>query len=951
MKLTNEEAIAKLREATGVEYSDEQLEILNAKDGMCILSGAGSGKTTVLTHLIAKRTMTGEIKNPKKVLVCTYSRAGQEELEARLNKLLDKVGCDATYEVKTLHASYLNMLSNVASKVKVCTAGERTQAIIEACRASDITLGDDEKLQKVDSILSYQINNMLTDKALEKEYIFDLDEGIDKYAIMRNKFNEIKRSKGFIDFDDMQSMVYYYMCNKPQVRELFRSYYDDFYIDEFQDTSKIQFEILKMLLKDENKLVVIGDDDQCIVEGTMVRTPDGEKTIEKVAVGDKLIAACGHGATKTFTVDNVSKKKVHAKVVKITTEKGHVIEGTEDHVGFARYADGTDFEEGGKKGFMELDFELFGSLNKQNGVNKSNVVIDLDKNKYGEIMSERLMSPGNQNVKKVGNKIYMEATDDQAEEIQTKMTKKIVNVTTYNKYAYITNTKYQFMKFGNMQVGMMIPVYNKQNGRAVDDKIVSIEVSKYHGNVYDISVPEARNFIAGDVVVHNCIYQWRGADPSIILNIAGYYDIGLYKLSTNYRCKSEIVDRAANSIKHNEKRLDKELKAFNKGGEIEVYGVDSGDIYAESRIILDEIKKLIEAGVEENEIAVLMRNNAYGCILYDMLLNEKIVPRATEDIKFGKSKLVYELMSTVSFMADKLNSNVVGANLWKYVKYMSAMASKKFGEVMNNNGCTIEQVLKAFLTQVGGEPISDDTKIIDIRPSEFRMNLRYDSIVDMKNIYDVLVDNEISDSQKVMTLMYKLYKNSQYRIKSGDTDRQYQSIIKYIADRVDQVGIAEYTEEVERHKAMSNIQITSGQDRLTLSTMHGAKGKEWKYVFIMCDDNMCLPSAYEVDKMIDSGIDMEEIYSYIEQERRLHYVAMTRAKEKLYVFTDASNKMSPFICEAYDNGYGKDIENYRGNNSEIVEDYRNYGYMNDDFVEGIQNKLSEDNERRSKIEA
>lgn len=934
MYMTSEEAIAKLKAATGIEYSEEQEEILKAKGGMCILSGAGSGKTTVLTHLIAKRTLTGEIKNPKKCLVCTYSRGGQEELEQRLNALLDKVGCNVQYEVKTLHASYLNMLSNITNKVKVCTAGERTAAIIEACKQSDIPLGDDEKLQKVDSIISYQINNMLTDKALEKEYIFDLEDGIDKYAIMRNKFNEIKRKKGIIDFDDMQSMVYFYMCNKPQVRELFRSYYDYFFIDEFQDTSKIQFEILKMLLKDENNLVVIGDDDQCIVEGTMVRTPDGEQTIENIHEGDKVVAASGRGSTKTFTVDKVSKKKVHAKVVKITTAKGHVVEATTEHVGFASE---TEDDINKKSKIMEFDFEMFGSVNKSNnGVYRSNVVIDLDKNKYGEMMCETLMQPGHKNVKKVNNKIYMEATDEQAEQIQSKMTKNMFSMTRYNKYAYMTMTRYKFTEFGDMQVGMKIPVYNKQNGRIVDDEIVSIETRKYHGYVYDISVPEARNFIAGDVAVHNCIYQWRGADPSIILNISGYYDIGLYKLSTNYRCKSEIVNRAADSIRHNEKRLEKELKAFNSGGNVAVYETDVNDIYKQSKFVADEISKLMESGVEDKDIAVLMRNNMYGCILYDMLLNKKIVPRATEDIKFGKSKLVYELMSTVSFIADRFNADVVSKNLWKYVKYMSAVASGKFGDIMRNNGCTLEQALKAYLTQAGGEYINDDVKAVEIRPQEMRINLKYESIKDMVDIYKVLVDKESSDAQRIRILMYKLYTNSQYRIKSTDTDRLYTSIINYIVDRVDAVGIDMYLDEFERHKAMSNIQITSGQDRLTLSTMHGAKGKEWRYVFIMADDTYCLPSQYEIVKMMDSGIEKEEVESYIEQERRLHYVAMTRAKEKLYVITSDGCSKSPFICESYNGDYGKDIEGYLGNNNEIIEDYRNYGHMNDEFMSGVE---------------
>lgn len=892
--------IERISSITGINYSDEQMDIMSSEGGLCIISGAGSGKTTVLTHLIAKRTLSGEIRNPKKCLVCTYSKAGQEELENRLNSLLESLGCTVKYEVKTLHASYLNMLTKIGVKCKVATGSERTNAILEACKNVGIDIySEEDKLQKIDSIISYQINNMLTDEALEKEYIFDISDGIEMYSKMSEEFRRIKKEKNIIDFDDMQMLIYSYMVAKESIRELFRSYYDYFFIDEFQDTSRIQFEILKMMLKDESKLVVIGDDDQCIVEGTQIATSDGYKNIEDIAVGTKVIAGSGYGATKGFVVDKVAKKKVNTKVVTIKTANGSTVTGTADHVGFA-YND-SDATDSKTKAVFDMDFVLFGSKAiNQNGTHMSEIVIDLDKNKYSELISTQLLGKGSGKVREVGNKLYIEASDEQAETIQKSMNKKMLNITHYNKYAALTNNvKYKFMKLGDMQVGMKIPVYNSLNKRVIDDEIIDISINKFNGYVYDISVPGARNFIAGNILVHNCIYQWRGADPNIILNICGYYDIKLYKLTTNYRCKSNIVDMAAKSIVNNQNRYDKELKAKNEGGEVEVSEFNSNDLYSQSKFVADKVKDLLYGGTEEKDIAILVRNNAYGCIIYDMMLSLGIVPRATEDIKFGKNKIITELMSTVGFINKKYDHNNISKNLWKYVRYMSAKNSEKFGNMMSDFACSFEQLLKSYLVNCGGYDIKDSVNEVKIPYEKFKLSLRYDSLCDLKDIYDILTDENASESDMVQRLIDRLIDRSSYRLKNPDTERLYHSCSRYIVDRVKDLGLDGFEEEFRKHGAMSNIVINTGDDRVTISTMHGVKGKEYKYVFILSDDCYCMPSKMYISNMIENGLDNKEVISYIEQERRLHYVAMTRAKDKLYIVTSENNNMkSPFLLEA-----------------------------------------------------
>ena len=107
------EAIDILSKITGTVYSDEQKDILMHHGGMCILASAGSGKTTVLTHLLAKRIMTGEIADPTKLLCTTYSKGGATEMETRVHRILELVGYKKNVTVKTMHALYLSTLRDL----------------------------------------------------------------------------------------------------------------------------------------------------------------------------------------------------------------------------------------------------------------------------------------------------------------------------------------------------------------------------------------------------------------------------------------------------------------------------------------------------------------------------------------------------------------------------------------------------------------------------------------------------------------------------------------------------------------------------------------------------------------------------------------------------------------------------------------------------------------------
>lgn len=268
------DVIKRIEDIKGIKHSKEQLEILNHPGGMVVLAGAGSGKTSTITELLFKRIDGGEI-NPEKLLCTTYSKSGAKEMEEKFNDLCRKMGKSHKISVKTLHACYYQILKYFGYELNVCNDGQLKMFIKQALKESDIKDTKDDDLDDYAlSLIQYQINTVLSDDKLVESYLFDKEKlSKEDFVKVRAAFNKIKRDNNVVDFDDMQLQVYnlLYMCGKQYedlVLNYCRSVWDYFFIDEFQDTSTIQYKILRKLVgrKESDRLVVIGDDDQSIYQ-------------------------------------------------------------------------------------------------------------------------------------------------------------------------------------------------------------------------------------------------------------------------------------------------------------------------------------------------------------------------------------------------------------------------------------------------------------------------------------------------------------------------------------------------------------------------------------------------------------------------------------------------------------------------------------------------------------
>ena len=191
-------------------FSDEQRAILKHKGSAAILATAGAGKTQTSVNLIAKRIMTGEI-DPARMVYTTYSKAGATEMKQRLEKLLEKLGIRKHVQVRTLHSFFLELLRTFGINNDIISEGKRLEFVKESCKESGFTIKDDD-LMTVNNLLSYQVNNLLSDEKTIASYVNTLEDlTVEGYSKIRSGYVLRKSMAKLIDYDDMQTYLYVYL--------------------------------------------------------------------------------------------------------------------------------------------------------------------------------------------------------------------------------------------------------------------------------------------------------------------------------------------------------------------------------------------------------------------------------------------------------------------------------------------------------------------------------------------------------------------------------------------------------------------------------------------------------------------------------------------------------------------------------------------------------------------
>ncbi len=371
-----------------------------------------------------------------------------------------------------------------------------------------------------------------------------------------------------------------------------------------------------------------------------------------------------------------------------------------------------------------------------------------------------------------------------------------------------------------------------------------------------IAGKQANLFVVGDD--DQSIYAFRGSKPDIMLGLSTEYrDIVQMYLNTNYRCSSEIVAGARSLIEYNKVRFAKDIRSCGMcSGRIKVCKM--ADIEEEALYLSKEVRELIADGIKPEEIAVISRTNIISNIYYTRLNSDGVACRTLTSVhNIYDSWLMQDIAAYMRLsqgMYDKENAVRIINKPSRYIK--RALITQPFN---------FEHLRKCYDGDEGLIKIINDMQF-DIKMLSHMSPYAAVNYI-LKGIgYEDYINEEI--------IRKRLNKEEVYakltEIKT--LSRKYMDIkqwLKYIDEQAEKTEQENKSDKRQGNQKNSDEKDSAGA--VNIYTMHSCKGLEFKAVFIMDVCEGIIPYNKAV-------LDNE-----IEEERRLMYVAMTRAKEKLYL--------------------------------------------------------------------
>ncbi|HWD25391.1 MAG TPA: UvrD-helicase domain-containing protein, partial [Acidimicrobiales bacterium] len=317
--------------------NDPQREAVTHGEGpLLILAGAGSGKTRVLTHRIAY-LVASDFARPNEILAITFTNKAAQEMRERVELLVGRR--TRAMWVMTFHAACARMLRANADRLgytRQFTIYDQADARRLVKRCLD-ELGIDPKRFTPGAIhtqISDAKNRLRDADAYGKMVGSYFEQTV--ADVFRLYERELHRMNA-MDFDDLLVQAVNVLELFPEVRERYTTTFRDVLVDEYQDTNHAQYRWLQLLAGEHRNLAVVGDDAQCLLEGTRVTMADGtERPIEDVGPGDAVLSGYGSGDFRPAKVLAVHRSR-RSEGVAITTASGRRVVSTPEHVHFAGY--------------------------------------------------------------------------------------------------------------------------------------------------------------------------------------------------------------------------------------------------------------------------------------------------------------------------------------------------------------------------------------------------------------------------------------------------------------------------------------------------------------------------------------------------------------------------------------------------------------------------------------
>ena len=352
------------------------------------------------------------------------------------------------------------------------------------------------------------------------------------------------------------------------------------------------------------------------------------------------------------------------------------------------------------------------------------------------------------------------------------------------------------------------------------------------------------------------IYAWRGAKIENILNFQKqFHNVKLVKLEQNYRSTSLILDAANSLIEHNKKRLGKTLISTKETGQ-DIELLQSYDEKDESQKVCVAIKGLLKEDIKPSEIAILYRVNALSRALEEALMKAQLPFKILSGMRFYERAEIKDIIAYLRFLLNHNDDFSLKRIINKPKRAFGETSFKKLQSKAKELNLPLFETLCAL----------QGTKFFSAKLDK-----------EMATFTNAIMQlSQIDDLRLLLDEFEKLIKLKDFYKDSTDGDERVRNIDEFYAnvkERADKGEIASINE------LLNEISLQSEQDEVEgecvyLMSIHASKGLEFDAVFIVGLEDGFFPI------LSDDGD--------IEEERRLAYVAITRAKKRLFLSTTNS---------------------------------------------------------------
>ena len=844
----------------------QQEAVLHESGPVLIFAGAGSGKTNALTKRIAYLIRERHVR-PYNILAVTFTNKAAAGMKERIASLVGDLAMRDLW-AGTFHSLCARCLRERGALIGlnknfvIYDDGDQLSVVKETVRELSL----DEKQFAPRAVLS-QISKAKETLQTPSDILGDFSASPFERAIGRayQLYQEKLTISNALDFDDLIMKTVQLLRESEKAREHYQNRFQYVHCDEFQDVNDSQYQLLTLFSGKYKNICVVGDDDQCVVEGTSILTPTGYVPVETIKEGDTVLAASGGYLVREAIVEAVMVRDYQGQTLTISAEKGPSVRVTPNHVLFGRQSEEAAQEAGPV-------FTAF--LPGEDG-------------KWKSSQAEPAFSVESSSADEAKFTDYDEAWN------YARWQQSAGNYEQIRMQAYTGRSLYTALPAELITEDHTVPVFETTGNRhfsngSIKGRLVEGVTTKYYnGRVYDLSVAGLRNYIAGGIVVHNSIYAFRGANVQIILNFErDFPDATVIKLEQNYRSTKNILDAAYHVVRNNKGRADKRLWTENIDGESIVL-VEAPNEVEEAVAVVNVIRDETVTGDRRySDFAVLYRANAQSRALEEQFINYRIPYKIVGGVRFYERREIKDLIAYLRVLVNPFDGLSMRRIINVPARAIGTTSVEKINQFASRSEISFwdacRRVAEIDLPARAKNSVAAFVKVIEYLHTKLETQtvaMLVQNVLDTTGYLDDLKKDKTPEAESRVENVGELVTVAkEFEVQQGDEGDK---------------SLLAFLETVSLVADIDSLEDTANS--VTLMTLHAAKGLEFPVVFLAGLEEGIFPHFRAMGSQTE-----------LEEERRLCYVGITRAKEELFMSYAASrmifgnvqrNPVSRFVSE------------------------------------------------------